>query len=162
MASLGPLEVRRRALLAASKVSLSAVLLTGCGGRVEAPSPEPLFTEGSADAAGVLDAESADSASSETMVPADAGSACGRIVEAALSDAGEPVVSTDPAVVACCREILPTWTFGGEGTVSYEVARACCEVIGGDKWWELGYPACTPWGPPMPPAFDELEAQVVA
>ena len=140
MASLGPLEVRRRALLAASKVSLSAVLLTGCGGRVEAPATEPLFTEGARDAAG----------------------ACGRTVEAALSDAGDPAASTDPAVIACCREILPAWTFGDEGGVSYDAARACCMVIGGDKWWELGYPACTPWGPPMPPAFDELEAQVVA
>lgn len=153
MASLGPLEVRRRALLAASKVSLSAVLLTGCGGQVEAPGA-PAFSEDASDA------ESADSASSEVTVSADAGSACGRTVEAALSDAGDPAVSTDPAVVACCRELLPTWTFGGEAGVSYDAARACCQVVGGATWWELGYPACTPWGPPMPPAFDDEPREV--
>jgi hypothetical protein len=151
MASLDAREVRRRALLAASKVSLSAVLVTGCGGQVEAPVSDPSANAGVGGAASVADAAAPDAARD-----------CAVLVQSALADAGESVPYADPALTACCQEVLPRWNFGDEAKISYEAARACCEVVAGEKWWELGHPACTPWGPPMPPAFDDHAHQGIA
>jgi len=160
------METRRLALLAATKVSLSAVLVIGCGGQVQsAPASASEGDTGVADKAdtntpdtfaadtNVADTNAPDTIVAESSPPGDS-SACASIVQSALADAGEPATSSDPAVQACCKEILPLWTWEANLGISYEAARACCQVLGGDKWWEIAAPACTPWGPPMPPSID--------
>lgn len=162
MTSLSRAEIRRRALLAATKVSLSAALFVGCGGRVDEepvalPADDAANTraEQTATEAGVLEVSVL-----EASARGDA-SACGLMVETAFADAGEPATTSDPALQACCREILPAWQKDGDFGVGYRAARACCYVVGGETWWEIGGAACTPWGPPMPPemsAHDEVVA----
>ncbi|MBI2393877.1 MAG: hypothetical protein HYV09_30170 [Deltaproteobacteria bacterium] len=160
MTSLSRAEIHRRALLAATKVSLSAALIVGCGGRLDhemisAAEGDTGAANGS-DAAEVTVAEAGTlevsvlETGGDTSARGDA-SACGLLVESALADAGEPVTTSDPALQACCREILPAWTTDGDFGVGYRAARACCYVVGGESWWEIGGAACTPWGPPMPP-----------
>ncbi len=82
------------------------------------------------------------------------------------NDAGDPEI--DPTkvnsdVVACCEKQLSAVDNRDAGPVSWEVISACCyDVVGVTGGWP--YPtrhprACTPWGPPVPPAMrDDMDA----
>ncbi len=169
MASLPLSEIHRRALLAASKVSLSftaasiaAIVGAGCGGQLDdAPAHAHVGQDDAAspsDAAPAPDAASAAEASTAPDAASDA-SSCGAMVQAALgADAGVPTDPVDPALVKCCETILPDWTKDGDHGVGFEAARGCCSVLGVEEWWTVGSAACTPWGPPMPPEMPRAAA----
>lgn len=182
MASLPLSEIHRRALLAASKVSLSLtaasiVAAVGCGGQVDqgppaahvaldaAPAHDAAASPDGSPAAPVVADAAVDGSSSAsdaaTVVDAVAdASACGAMVQAALgADAAVPSEPVDPELSKCCEQVLASWTKDGDHGVGFEAARGCCMVLGGEEWWTIGGAACTPWGPPMPPEMpDAIDA----
>ncbi len=124
-------EVRRAALEAAAKLTLSvAALAGGCGTRSE------------------LHHASLDAATSDA--PADTGAEgtsgdCHAIVEAAFpTPAPYPGVKRDVsvAVLACCEALLIT-----EGSAARNRWDCCANLTDASS---VGL-ACTPWGPPAPP-----------
>lgn len=64
-------------------------------------------------------------------------------------DAGNPHVT---AASACCDRFLRQ-AWGNGGTVDWEVKGVRTECCTLEKWDSQTYPACTPWGPPVPPSM---------
>jgi hypothetical protein len=168
------LMIRRLALRNAAKVALGT-LVVGCGGSI-AVGPE----DAQADAktkkdAAVLDAvvpeqDAALACTGATEVDASDVSeetfqCCVATVKSTTGDAspwGDPngpdasTVQNDPAALNCCDVIVARidnepdgGSFGGDYTTAGDALNWCCIA--------LNYPmggACTPWGPPTPPAME--------
>jgi hypothetical protein len=182
-------EIQRRALRAAAKVALTmstATVFGACGGMTDAgPSASGPDAAGDSatSAADVAVADTATSVDTSKPVPdavVDA-TACGVTPDAATTDQldccaakvkatfsdtePEPVdagPAPDPGLVACCGELVKAYDGSTHDYgLTFAQARACCYVLPG-QWYEHGGVACTPWGPPMPPAmtgdFDDEEA----
>ena len=54
-----------------------------------------------------------------------------------------------PEGLACCQVLAEA--ADAEGTFDFELRHPCCSALG----W-LGSSACTPWGPPRPPAMTQV------
>lgn len=91
--------------------------------------------------------------------------ACAALVKATYAEAGAfnwwrpsspPGIGPDgkPAsaeVVSCCDQLLRPRADGGLDWDVHGVRAECCAIAGSEV---DSHPACTPWGPPMPPAMD--------
>lgn len=171
-------EIQRRALRAAAKVALTlstASVFGACGSQTTATPVPPKDDAGDVDA-------STDTVVVDTYKVPDAvidATACGPITPDAAtttqleccaakvkatfdSDAGEPFDaggdadggSPDPTMQACCGEIIKVYDATHDLGLSFQQARACCYMLPG-VWYEHAGYACTPWGPPMPPAMPD-------
>jgi hypothetical protein len=68
--------------------------------------------------------------------------------------AGEDVMAADDATLDCCEDLIADIDETGEWPTEQAVQhgmQACCQALG----WPGGL-ACTPWGPPAPPAMRAL------
>lgn len=177
-------HVRNEALRAAAKVAFGA-LFTGCGGGVEAgnvvldaaPSTDARVADGSHAGDAETDAAATDDASSP---PFDAAAACAITTDAdgglsaasqtcclALTTANAPQPGSPPvpggpwggipALSSCCAALsaaapLTTYEYGPP-MWSPQACQACADTLGQPA-------ACTPWGPPMPPAMPRARLEV--
>lgn len=163
-----PTSPESRALTAAMRIALGSTLLVGCGGRVAPDHDGPALAQAASDAAAGAPATTIPDASSErspaplptgSTEPAAPGTSapqanvpCGERLEAAFPDGGamwfvnDPPITKDPALAACCERLEAATA----PDVRVEVVRAsgCCHVE--FPGWVA---ACTPWGPPVPPAM---------
>ncbi len=134
---------RSRALAAAVRVALGSALVVACGGRLANE------TEGSS----VPSQDPGRAASSQPPSASAPQPPCDARLAAAFPDGGAPFyvndkpLSADPALVACCNELAAKAT----PMTRTEAIRAsgCCHVA----FDEDAQSACTPWGPPVPPAM---------
>jgi hypothetical protein len=172
-------QIRRAALRATAKIALSLTVL-GCTSTVqletvntdepieddpppiETPSEEPLEDPGRVAIPSPPEALACDAPRpGEEVSIDDAQLDCCLGVLEPLIPTGE--VNTweqwqqdaeEPAVMGCCvvavSHVSDDWS--KMDTVGWETVNSCCAI---DQ--SLG-PACSPWGPPMPPLFDELLA----
>jgi hypothetical protein len=164
--------IRRKALRHAAKVAFGS-LIVGCGGTIQdtgdgaADANSEADTQPTADAAmdvSSRDVQSVDSPASDAAlactqdVALDASiddgtfECCLGVVEQLTGDAGIATVDAaavdgDPSVANCCVAII-AHVDGTSGTYSEAAPTlpTCCSALG----YPTG-PACTPWGPPMPP-----------
>jgi hypothetical protein len=173
------LLVRRRALLAAAKVALS-LSIVACSAAVEDPSPQDDATNDylskKKDAGGTATHDCGSTAAPTTTcgipkagvdasapVGSETLTCCTNFVASAQADAGEgwmqlPAGSNkDPNIVACCGAIVANGAGasedGGTATAPWELVQSCCQVTG------FKSVACTPWGPPAPPAMTKLRRE---
>ena len=161
------------ALGAAIRLALGAAALTACGGvvsREPGPSSEPTASAAappeaaSAPGAAAPPSASAPSASAASdAAPHDAGGAstCAEALAAAFPEADASdwwsagPFSTDPFLAACCASLAAGVDDAGaqsEATLARVRGSGCCHVEFPERW-----AACTPWGPPTPPAFHDVE-----
>lgn len=156
-------ETRKLALRQAAKMVLG-VAFVGCGGAIAAEAAP----DGASDAkTGGYDAAVA--------VPKDAGLACNltpegdagisessvaccfALTESATPDAGfafDPAPwASNPSLSGCCTALyekghhsLVSFAYGKEPHWRYDTCGACAKLVGDPS-------ACTPWGPPVPPAM---------
>lgn len=140
-------EARRRALRAAAAVT--AFSLAGCG-----PRKAPVQTSAP---------DVSDPAEPEVETPAvatapqvpteDEAKACADEVTAAVDSAsadlaeGERLSLTD-ASTECCQTLDAFYSSNMERFSEWPTRGECCDLLD----WQGGL-ACTPWGPPPPPAF---------
>lgn len=134
-------DVKRRALRATAKVAWAGLLL-GCRPDAPAAAPQVEPTPTTTAREPVL-AVAPPASEAPTSAPDLA--RCEALVDAAI-DAGLAPEEANDAEQACCRELQKphdaTWDWRGP-------RRAyCCPALA----WRSGG-ACTPWGPPMPPAL---------
>jgi hypothetical protein len=172
------LLVRRRALLAAAKVALSFSIVA-CSAAVEDPSPQDDTTNdylSKKKDSGAAAAHDCGSNHAPTLAcgiaktPAlDAGKAsndtlacCTTLVRGTQSDAGEgwmtlsASAAKDPNVAGCCDALIANawnWDEDAGVTVPYDLVSSCCQATGSKAM------ACTPWGPPAPPAITKLRRE---
>ena len=159
-------HVHAAALRAAAKVAFSMAFI-GCSSPAKAPSQEAADGEGydtvtsdvtEAPARGASGGASAKPAAPVPPCHKDAGTtttrSCKEVVASAFPDAGwvSPGEGTPVSdqVKACCTELLTTNEFD-----AFAERWACCDAVGA---FSGGGPpgigmACTPWGPPVPPAM---------
>lgn len=171
-------STRRLALKSAAKVAFGSLLLH-CGG-VVAQGPADAQAEANLPPdAGSLDVSAPDSGlvcAPATEVDAgdvteEAFQCCVAHVASQAGDASPwgpngpdaSVVADDPSSANCCRAIVARLDHEPDGGVvsdDYTTASAvlpwCCAVA-----FDQG-PACSPWGPPMPPPLDLASAREVA
>jgi hypothetical protein len=181
------LLVRRRALLAAAKVALS-LSIVACSAAVEDPTSQDdttndyLRKKNDAGPAATHDCGTKAPPTTTCGIPktgVDAAApvaseeltCCTSFIASKRSDAGEGWMTLpadakkDPDIVACCGAIVANGVSWGDdagiATAPYDVVQSCCQVTG------FRSVACTPWGPPAPPAMtklrrDELVALMLA
>jgi hypothetical protein len=157
--------LRRMALQSAAKVALGSLLL-GCGGAIDGG--QAAAADAAKDAPkndGTTPAEDAAPTLACTgPVDVDAGGVgsqafecCLGVEQALLGDASAfevdaGAVTSDPSASNCCNAIV---AHVDEVTADYSAAgqalSLCCSAL----QYPMG-PACTPWGPPTPPAMPEL------
>jgi hypothetical protein len=160
---------RRLALRSAAKVAFGSLFLHCGGALTQGPSDAQAEDAVAADAK-TADAQAADAALACTgPTEVDAGDVteeafqcCVGDVTAAVGDASpfDPngpdasAVANDPAAANCCRAIVARIDHepdGGDPSADWTAASSvlvwCCDVA-----FEQGS-ACTPWGPPTPPAY---------
>jgi hypothetical protein len=83
---------------------------------------------------------------------------CIGAIAADIADGPLPFDAAEPVKGCCAQLVMDNYEaiWSGEPLVHpapEEVIAACCELRHGNT-------GCTPWGPPMPPAFDDDEAPV--
>jgi hypothetical protein len=140
-----PTSPEGRALAAAVRVALGSGLVVACGGRFAEPEPSRL-PPSTTNPAATTPPNSAPGPVSQTL------ESCEARLEAAFPGGGAPFYvndvprSTDPLLVACCQQIEAA----ASGLDATERIRSsgCCHVASTDTTG-----ACTPWGPPVPPAM---------
>lgn len=170
-------ETKKAALRAAAKITLS-IGATACAGSTastEASSEQAYETRGAyaGDGSSHRPGQGSDCDSGQPITPAsclsgqstpDAGPPPGELdccrahvasVFEPLQEAGVPHWAMDGGAEtqACCQALAEdTDRHWGQGTPGHEFTQrdACCTVLG----WN-GSMACTPWGPPPPPAMPE-------
>lgn len=136
-------ETKRRALRAAQQVSF--VTLAACSGQIAVSAPAAT-NEALVDAN--LNVHASDAAVDQHVNDAaivDAKPSCSAFQSALRSDAGVSMAENDAR--QCCREFFAE----GEPEWNDPVTYYCCyesQLEPGEKPI-----ACTPWGPPMPPAM---------
>jgi hypothetical protein len=71
----------------------------------------------------------------------------------------DPSAANDPRVVDCCQAIVAhvDQNYSDYSKVPYQELGACCTLLNNP----VG-PACTPWGPPVPPAMPAAWIEEVA
>jgi hypothetical protein len=85
---------------------------------------------------------------------------CTSYLEADLVDGGEGLLElrSAPAVKECCASVVAFVDHGGyraleeAGITAERAVESCCGVLATEAGPPMG-PACTPWGPPVPPAM---------
>ena len=118
-------RARRRGLRAAAAVA--AIALAGCGPKKATPTeakPDPVEPTAETPAA-----------------PATDFASC----EAAVAEKEAPLAETD---AACCQTMAEHYSADMDALLDWETRDACCTLL---EW--RGSSACTPWGPPTPPAM---------
>ncbi len=146
------------ALGAAIRIALGAAALSGCGGVVASEPSAPASAGGpAAQASGTAPPVAASTAPAQDAGSGDASVACGSALAAAFPDAGADwwaggeALSRDPVLVACCTAMSAP----EPAPIDAIRASGCCHVE-----FPGNGPACTPWGPPVPPAFSLAPAGV--
>ncbi len=155
------LHVRKLALRSAAKVAFGSIAL-GCGGSLMVESDAATDAADAKNETSTIEAGPLDAALACTPpVEVDGGDpgeeifqCCLGEVEAITGDAGFVVapaseVTGDPSLDNCCKAII---AHVDNATEDYSAATSglptCCNALQGP----VG-PACTPWGPPTPPAM---------
>lgn len=135
-------DVHLAALRAATRVALGITVLAGCSsGQDEAPvqDDEALHTKKESTATCTVDAGAAPTFT------------CDDLVEAAFPNAGnypgKKITITD-AVKSCCRQSLVD-----KAALATRRWDCCANIDEDDRYSIHGGAACTPWGPPVPPAM---------
>ena len=160
--------IRRMALRNAAKVALGSLVM-GCGGMIDT-TDDGAAPDAAHDAPkdAVAKTDAATTLACTGPVEADASGIdtttfqCCLGVEDALIGGQAPfevdsgVVTSDPSAVNCCNAII---AHVDQVTTDYNAAsqalQLCCPA--------LKYPpgiACTPWGPPTPPAMADVLQEV--
>ena len=170
--------IQKKALRNAAKVAFGSLVL-GCGGTIsDGGTPDAAGSDALAkqdnqtpdvatlDVATIIDAPVSDAALAclgETgfdasvtptefqcciaLIEQDMGDAGWTTDDAAVYPPGAKTVEADPSSMNCCRAIIADVD---QNTADYVTASptlaTCCSAAKGP----MG-PACTPWGPPMPP-----------
>jgi len=165
-------ETRRLALRQAAKMVLGAAFV-GCGGAMAAEAPPDAASDGR----GAVDAKTAahdaaavspkDAGLACDLTPEDAGisessvACCLALTESATPDAGgfdfDPSPwAADPSLSGCCHALyekndhnLVSFVYGQGSHWRYDTCGICAKLVGDPV-------ACTPWGPPVPPAMLEV------
>jgi hypothetical protein len=145
--------IRRRALLAAAKVALSMSVF-GCAAAVDQPpADENANAESDELRRHHVDAGHTSCHDAGAPTAPKTKAECKAYVDAHEADAGggwadlpPGSAKRDPELAACCTTLID----GGFNSDTYQEVSACCQDMGDTK--DL---ACTPWGPPAPPAVDE-------
>lgn len=146
-------ETRRLALRQAAKMVLGAAFI-GCGGAL-ASEASP---DAAADARGPYDAVPKDAGLACDVTPVgDAGisessvACCLALTESVTPDSGG--FDVDPS--GCCHALyekghhsLVSFAYGPSHHWRYDTCGSCAKLVGDPV-------ACTPWGPPVPPAMLE-------
>jgi hypothetical protein len=99
-------------------------------------------------------------------------SCCLSGLSADLQGAGFPpsdAATVDPAVTSCCTAVFARITYewaaqsplyAEDGNAARLVLSACCDTFASDGLPYPPYPACDPWGPPVPPAMPRSAQEV--
>jgi hypothetical protein len=162
---------RRRALRHAAKVAFGSLVI-GCGGTQQVNGSDAEADVTSKDVQiDTQDAATADDGPTDAMMMGDGALACTGpvsddagdvtedtfqcclgVIEGVTGDSGFPVVDAstvtgDPSVDNCCNAVIARVdTNTTDYSAAVAVLPSCCNALG----YPTG-PACTPWGPPMPP-----------
>jgi hypothetical protein len=153
----------RAALGAAARVAFSVTLL-GCSGTSVsgAASPDPGAGAGDGDEDTETTAEAVRRVPTRKPCskapPQKTRATCEAVVGAALPDGGsfDRTQPVDPDVKACCKILADAHDQeikDGKGGWEWTERGYCCGMLG----WS-GNVTCTPWGPPVPPAFARRRA----
>jgi hypothetical protein len=169
-------STKEQALRFAAKVALGAAV-TGCGGGTANVAIVHVDAAGADDGGSSLEDASAPRDSAvDAVVTTDAGPTCALTSDAdgglapsaidcclSITTASAPPAGTatpdggpfasSSGLVSCCKALaasapLTTYVYGPKNWPT-AACMACAEVLG-DRL------ACTPWGPPMPPAMPEV------
>ncbi len=129
----------RRALMATARIACVAALV-GCAPKTVSPvgpaAETPVSTES-------VPFDDQDQAASTASV-----ASCEETVEAAFADSADPTAVGDD-IKACCQTIAEAVDADpSEDTFAFAHREECCTAL---DW--RGSMACTPWGPPTPPAM---------
>jgi hypothetical protein len=171
-------NVKKLALRATAKVALS-LTVAGCVGQVsldeaaepelDAPDPgritDPVYAGRTAPALRPApDEELACDAATGQGAPVDAAQvACCDDLVGELAPTGEgnweeewqawQAAAADPDVQGCCGVLVAAveQDSAARATIGWQALSACCDALE----FPAG-PACTPWGPPVPPALRRL------
>jgi hypothetical protein len=167
-------STRSAALRAAAKVTLSASIL-GCGGATATEDAGPLTHAG--DAASHVVVQQVEAASAgpcpgvttnpDASVSQSTFECCMTALSAELYDGGSWRGSLDastPTAKDCCASVIGFVDHGGwqqltdvdSSTVAASregIAESCCAAVATEAGVPVG-PACTPWGPPVPPSME--------
>ena len=165
-------EVQLQALKAAARVafSIGTLSLVSCGGVTSDPSPPPSGTSGpggetpSGTATGTADPNGGKTGSNPTRDPAPTATtttppapttpstpakSCEKVIADAFPTEGQyPGVKQNVSseVKSCCEKVL----LESQGTAPHR--WDCCANVDQEKDQKIAM-ACTPWGPPVPPAM---------
>jgi hypothetical protein len=169
-------DVHLAALRAASKVAFSFAVLNGCGGATSTPESanNDHGNDNSGNSSDVIASEPSKtpgnpSQSPAPSVPADSGladsggAACADLLDKTFSDTGPTTRNPPPPVKACCVALIKDEIAKNSFEESHH--WSCCGVTN----WGQDVPmpedhqfACTPWGPPVPPAMTRRALREVA
>ncbi len=141
-------EIHRRALRGAAAVAFT-LGLAGCGGKSDDTTPAPTPPDPKADTGTVLgDAASQPTPDAAPEVVAETAADTGADeTKADTATKSDVVAETDgPGCVNPAADPSSAWDCCQlpDGTTDLE----CCKAHG---WYPVDH--CTPWGPPVPPAF---------
>ncbi len=89
--------------------------------------------------------------------PTDAAACCNTLLLASFTDGGvlsDPTTATDEEQACCDLAVatMDTWASAEQPPFDYSIPTNCCSTGLVEGGWDA-HPSCTPWGPPMPPAF---------
>ncbi len=138
-------DTHRQALLAAARVACAAALISCAPKTSSAPAPESLLPA----ALATCDATLAAVFPAKPM-PRDDAEQSEWDTYLAEVEARRSAAREQPEVIACCSDIAVSFGADIEAAVGWTEREDCCEVLN----WQ-GSTACTPWGPPTPPAMPE-------
>jgi hypothetical protein len=172
------ISTRKKALRHAAKVAFGSLMM-GCGGTEGVNGPDAQGdTMVAKDAPAGQDAraqDAQDEGPTDAMMVGDGSLACTGeavsvdsgdvteqtfqcclgVIEQDLGDSAFPeadasTVTGDPSVDNCCSVVIARVDDNtGDYSAADAVLPSCCNALG----YPQG-PACTPWGPPMPPAME--------
>ncbi len=162
--------LRRTALRNAAKVAFGS-LLVGCGGVIDTgdnvsnplPLPDAAPTKPDTDAPTEVLACTGPVDVDASTVDETAFQCCLGVEQALLGDASPwavdaGAVTGDPSAENCCNAIIAHVDHTpSDYAAAGEPLQLCCAALHSP----MG-PACTPWGPPTPPAMPELHLDAVA
>jgi hypothetical protein len=154
--------IREKALAAAARVTFSVGMMSlaaGCGAASDSGDGETGNTNTSSASADLKKQKNNktdhchdDGSAVDTSDP----QACEALVQTTYPK--ESVLSQDDVknasadVKACCDTLATEWD--KNNTWGAPERTTCCSILG----WQ-GHPTCTPWGPPVPPAFKSKKSR---
>ena len=171
---------QRRALRATARLAFALSGVAACGGTTTTPANTPIDGATPTDSAVNDAAAGDDGAGDDASTAHDGASEASTRSDASLTcDLSQPESNaafecciaheesvfaadaggTDPTTMTCCKAIIDridgdTGDAGAQFSTDYQqagpVLGECCRLLG----TPIG-PACTPWGPPPPPAMPE-------